>query len=483
MHVSLCKNILFFFAKCSRLAKVEFSFQEYPWCNSVPPDSGKDQDVRTRFWTCLFVFLFAASEGHSFAIAGDRIGFIKSIRVGLHEDKIRIVAVLDNLPKDVPVYTPGPEGKLVFPGVMPAPTIHKKLVAHTRALKAHFREIDILYRPDSRETSLTITGGISQSTPHFFTLKHPDRIVADFPFTGTSGNNKKKNQVQSRKKADAPPPRPGQKVIVIPGKKVSREKGVMAVTASLSRPVVYPVRVPRFRVVIDPGHGGKDCGTLGVNGICEKDLVLDIARRLKEKLDSDSRFVVFMTRNGDFFVPLKERTEMANRWKGDLFLSIHANSDQDRSVRGVETFLLNLRSTDDRSRAVAMRENTVLGVSHGDLGAILLTLRVNHKKKRSLEFARDIDRSLSRNLEGRFRDVRDLGIRQAPFYVIMGTAMPAALTEINFLSNPGDARIMASSRYRSQVAYALYRGIVRYYHQVHPEIQAKNLKTPLATHP
>lgn len=439
--------------------------------------------MKTRFWTCSFVFLFAAFQGGAPAFAGDQIGFIKNIRVGLHADKIRIVAVLDKLPKDTPVYTPGPKGMLVFPGVMPSPTIHKKLVAHTGVLKSHFREIVILYRPHARETSLTITGGISRSTPHFFTLRNPDRIVADFPFTGTSGQNQKKSQVQSQKKADATPPRPGQKIIVIPGKKVSREKGVTALRASFPSPASYPIQIPRFRVVIDPGHGGKDCGTLGVNGICEKDLVLDIARRLKDKLDSDSRFVVFMTRNGDFFVPLKQRTELANHWKGDLFLSIHANSDQDRSVRGVETFLLNLRSSDERSRAVAMRENTVLGVSHGDLGAILLTLRVNHKKKRSLEFAGDLHRSLSRNLEGHFKNVRDLGIRQAPFYVIMGTAMPAALTEINFLSNPGDARIMASSQYRSQVAFALYRGIVRYYHQVHPEIQAKNLKTPLLPHP
>ena len=270
---------------------------------------------------------------------------------------------------------------------------------------------------------------------------------------------------------------------MIPGKKVSQRKAPRILPAAFSPSPSLAPRIPRFRVVLDPGHGGKDCGTLGVNGICEKDLVLDIALDLRKRLESDGRFKVLMTRDQDVFIPLKERTDMANRWRGDLFLSIHANSDPNRTVRGLETFLLNLRSSDERSREVATRENTVLGVSHGDLGAILLTLRVNHKKKRSLEFAGDLNRSFTRNLEGRYQSVRNLGIRQAPFYVIMGTAMPAALTEINFLSNPEDARIMASRKYRQLVAQALYRGIVQYYRQVHPEIQAENSRTPLASRP
>ncbi len=427
-----------------------------------------------------FFAVVANSQETPFAYAQNRIGFIKNIRVGLHANRIRIVAVLDRLPKDPPVYTPGPRGSLDFPGLMPSPTIHKKVVAHSGALKAHFREIDIQYAPQNQETRLTISGAISESTPHFFTLHNPDRIVADFPFSARTSSKKK---TSSPRKAETVPPRPGQKVIVIPGKKVSQENVGHILPAAFS-PSTAPVpRAPRFRVVIDPGHGGKDCGTLGVNGICEKDLVLDIALDLQKRLEADPRFRVLMTRNRDVFIPLKTRTDMANQWKGDLFLSIHANSDPNRAVRGLETFLLNLRSSDERSKEVATRENTVLGVSHGDLGAILLTLRVNHKKKRSLEFAGDLDRSFTRNLEGRYQSVRNLGIRQAPFYVIMGTAMPAALTEINFLSNPEDARIMASRRYRQMVAQALYRGIVQYYRQIHPEIQAENNHVPLLSRP
>ncbi len=438
--------------------------------------------MKTRLWIVIVAFfaVVANSQETPFAYAQNRIGFIKNIRVGLHANRIRIVAVLDRLPKDPPVYTPGPRGSLDFPGLMPSPTIHKKVVAHSGALKAHFREIDIQYAPQNQETRLTISGAISESTPHFFTLHNPDRIVADFPFSARTSSKKK---TSSPRKAETVPPRPGQKVIVIPGKKVSQENVGHILPAAFS-PSTAPVpRAPRFRVVIDPGHGGKDCGTLGVNGICEKDLVLDIALDLQKRLEADPRFRVLMTRNRDVFIPLKTRTDMANQWKGDLFLSIHANSDPNRAVRGLETFLLNLRSSDERSKEVATRENTVLGVSHGDLGAILLTLRVNHKKKRSLEFAGDLDRSFTRNLEGRYQSVRNLGIRQAPFYVIMGTAMPAALTEINFLSNPEDARIMASRRYRQMVAQALYRGIVQYYRQIHPEIQAENNHVPLLSRP
>ncbi|MCL4460399.1 MAG: N-acetylmuramoyl-L-alanine amidase [Nitrospirae bacterium] len=438
--------------------------------------------MRTRLWTVFVVFLVLVGifPGGSSAFARNGIGLIQTIRVGLHANRIRIVVVPDKLPKDAPVFTPGPKGALDFPGLMPSPSIHRKLVAHSVSLKHHFREIDIHYTPQNRETHLTITGSISESTPHVFTLRHPDRIVVDFPFSGPVSSGKQKS---SGKKADAPPPRPGQKVIVIPGKKVSQRKAPRILPAAFSPSPSLAPRIPRFRVVLDPGHGGKDCGTLGVNGICEKDLVLDIALDLRKRLESDGRFKVLMTRDQDVFIPLKERTDMANRWRGDLFLSIHANSDPNRTVRGLETFLLNLRSSDERSREVATRENTVLGVSHGDLGAILLTLRVNHKKKRSLEFAGDLNRSFTRNLEGRYQSVRNLGIRQAPFYVIMGTAMPAALTEINFLSNPEDARIMASRKYRQLVAQALYRGIVQYYRQVHPEIQAENSRTPLASRP
>ncbi len=421
----------------------------------------------------LFLSSFLMSPGFLQVVhAQEKIGFIKTLRVGLHADKVRLVAVLDCFPKDQPLYTPGKVGTLILKGVMPSPSIHRKLVAQSRSLKAHLKEITIRYSPDTQETLLTVEGEVSGATPHSFTLKNPDRIVVDFPFS--AGVSKKGSKAKSSTDRPAPP-KPGQKVFVIPGKKLSSSR--VAPPAPVSRsvqPVHFAERSGRFRVVLDPGHGGKDCGTTSVNGICEKDLVLDIAKRLARRLHADSRFSVFLTRDQDIFIPLRERTRMANRMKGDLFLSIHANSDPNPSVRGIETFLLNLHSSDDRAKQIASRENSELGLSHGDLGSILLTLRVNHKKKSSWEFAKDLDHSLSNTLVGHFDGVRDLGIRQAPFYVIMGTAMPAALTEINFLSNRRDARIMSISAYREQVALALYRGIVRYYKRVHPEMQARN---------
>lgn len=210
---------------------------------------------------------------------------------------------------------------------------------------------------------------------------------------------------------------------------------------------------------------------MSVSGVCEKTLVLDIVRRLATILSRDHRFAVVLTRTGDRFIPLPERTRIANENRGDLFLSVHANADPDRSVRGIETFLLNLHSSDPRAQRIAQRENSALGVSKGDLSAILLTLKINHKKKRSWELANVIDRNLSETLRSDY-PVRDLGVRQAPFYVIMGTTMPAVLAEVNFLSNRTDAGMMDSARFREETARGLYRGIVAYYRTVHPEERA-----------
>ncbi|MHB8543307.1 MAG: N-acetylmuramoyl-L-alanine amidase family protein [Leptospirales bacterium] len=429
--------------------------------------------MRTRMLALvLSLSLFMMAPGLAEVLhAQGKIGFIKSLRVGLHSNKVRLVAVFDGFPKDAPLYTPGKVGTLVFKGAMPSPSIQRRLVAQSVSLKSHLKEITIRYRKQGQETVLTVAGEISASTPHSFTLRNPDRIVVDFPFSAGT-----QNKVSRSKKTSRTPAKPGQKVYVIPGKKLS--DNLADPPASLGRgvqPVQFADHLTRFRVILDPGHGGKDCGTTSVYGICEKELVLDISKRLARRLQADSRFSVYLTRDRDVFIPLRDRTRIANRMKGDLFLSIHANSDPNPSVRGIETFLLNLRSSDGRSKEVASRENSELGLSHGDLGSILLTLRVNHKKKRSWEFAHDLDESIIRTLVGRYDGVRDLGIRQAPFYVIMGTAMPAALTEINFLSNRQDARIMDNSAYREQVSLALYQGIVRYYQRVHPEIQARNL--------
>lgn len=410
------------------------------------------------------------------AKAENGLGFIKKVRIGLHSDKVRLVVELDAPFPGKPDYTPGTVGKLVLKGVMPSPTLHERLVVQSKELKKHLRRIVIQYRPNSRETVLTVEGSVADSSPRSFSLSSPNRIVVDFPFSALlSGHAKPKTtRSETHSKSEAPnPARPGQKVYVIPGKKLSGSETSPSVL-SPKKTVGFDSVSPRFRVVLDPGHGGKDCGTKSVDGTCEKDLVLDITRRVARLLHEDNRFSVFLTRDSDVFIPLKDRTRMANNWKGDLYLSIHANADPDPSVRGIETFLLNLRSSDPRAREVAERENSELGLSRGDLGAILLTLRVNHKKKHSWEFAQDVDLKLSETLSEKYPGVKDLGIRQAPFYVIMGTVMPAVLAEINFLSNRSDARLMSDSGYREHVAVGLYQGIVQYYRRVHPEIQAQN---------
>ncbi len=416
--------------------------------------------------------ILLASAG--FSPAAD-LSFIQKVRVGLHRHTVRIVLAMDRptaKPRLSPATTDRPS--VTLPGVMPGAGVHRSLVVHSPEFRKYLSSIDIAYDPSGRETRLSIRFVHPVPAPRIFLLSHPPRIVMDFAVRSGKGT------------APRPAPSARRRRIVIPGKSLppsspsaapptaaphSAPSGIVPsggnpgphIMAATFDPAARP-----FRVVLDAGHGGRDCGTTSVSGVCEKTLVLDIVKRLRRILQRDPRFLVILTRSDDHFVPLPERTRIANDSHGDLFLSVHANADPDRSVRGLETFLLNLHSSDARAQRIAQRENSALGVSRGDLSAILLTLKINHKKKRSWELAQEIDDNLSRSL-GADYPVRDLGIRQAPFYVIMGTTMPAVLTEVNFLSNRTDARLMDSPRFREKTARALYRGIVAYYASVHPE--------------
>jgi N-acetylmuramoyl-L-alanine amidase len=437
------------------------------------------------------LFLLTASiffAGTPGAQAGSP-AFIEHVRVGLHQKTVRIVLTLDRRPSSPVVkkqITARPEIRL--PGVMPGATVHRRLLVRNPSFRRYLSAVWIDYDPTNRSTRLSLRFVHPVGTPHVFVLNHPMRLVLDYPLPGkgaaiSPGTSPRKS---------AAPHKPHR--IVIPGKTLpSPHKSVPAPGTQAPAAPELPTSSPpvpsegdgapralnalfsspvhRFRVVLDAGHGGKDCGTTSVSGVCEKTLVLDIVKRLAAILSHDHRFSVILTRKSDRFIPLPERTRIANENRGDLFLSVHANADPDRSVRGIETFLLNLHSSDPRAQRIAQRENSALGVSRGDLSAILLTLKINHKKKRSWELANVIDRNLSETLRSNY-PVRDLGIRQAPFYVIMGTTMPAVLAEVNFLSNRTDAGMMDSSRFREETARGLYRGIVAYYRTVHPEERA-----------
>jgi N-acetylmuramoyl-L-alanine amidase len=215
------------------------------------------------------------------------------------------------------------------------------------------------------------------------------------------------------------------------------------------------------RVVIDPGHGGKDTGTIGPNGLMEKELVLDVALRLGKLITRQLGAEVIYTRSTDVFIPLEERTRIADRQKADLFISIHANSSAAPSATGVETYYFNLNS-DRTGLDLAMRENASSGSSISDLSDLLHRAVLQTKLEESREFAQKVQESLCANSTRMNSRAHDRGVRQAPFVVLIGATMPSILAEIGFVSNPHDERLMKRSDQRERIAEALLKGVTQY---------------------
>jgi N-acetylmuramoyl-L-alanine amidase len=216
------------------------------------------------------------------------------------------------------------------------------------------------------------------------------------------------------------------------------------------------------RIVIDPGHGGHDTGTIGPTGLMEKDLCLDVAVRLGKIIQQRlSGAEVVFTRTDDTFIPLEERTRIANEARADLFISIHANSSSDHGARGIETYYLNLKGSPD-AMEVAARENATAEESVHDLEDMVKKIARSEKIDESREFAADIQESLSKRIQKTSRTVKDRGVRKAPFVVLIGADMPSILTEISFLSNPADEQLLKKPEHRQRVAEGLYQGVASY---------------------
>jgi N-acetylmuramoyl-L-alanine amidase len=214
------------------------------------------------------------------------------------------------------------------------------------------------------------------------------------------------------------------------------------------------------RIVIDAGHGGHDPGAKN-RSMTEAELVLDVALKLEQLLLKHGGFAVVMTRRDDSFIPLEERTAIANREGADLFLSIHANASRDTSARGVETYFLNL-TTNPAAEAVAARENAASGRSMGQLPDIVKAIALNNKIDESRDFASMIQGSLYTQVRKADKNVRNLGVKQAPFMVLLGATMPSVLAEISFITNKQDAALLKTDKHRQRIAEALYNGVVRY---------------------
>jgi N-acetylmuramoyl-L-alanine amidase len=214
------------------------------------------------------------------------------------------------------------------------------------------------------------------------------------------------------------------------------------------------------RIVIDPGHGGHDPGARGT-GLTEAEVVLDIALRLEKIFETVPDVKVILTRRTDVYVSLEERTAVANRENADLFLSIHANGSRNTKAGGVETYFLNFATNQDAA-AVAARENATSAQSMSTLPDVVKAIALNNKLDESRDFATIVQRELLTQLRPANKELKDLGVKQAPFVVLIGAAMPSVLAEVSFVTNLQEARLLRGASYRQRVAQALFAATRRY---------------------
>jgi N-acetylmuramoyl-L-alanine amidase len=215
------------------------------------------------------------------------------------------------------------------------------------------------------------------------------------------------------------------------------------------------------KIVIDPGHGGKDPGAIGVGGIAEKDVVLSVARKLALKLKKEMGVEVILTRNDDSFVELKERTAIANAQQADLFISLHLNASPNPEARGIETYYLD-NTTDEAANRLAARENAVSRASVTDIQFILSDMIQNLKLEDSITLANRLHASVVSQVGRRYGEVKDLGVKKALFYVLVGARMPSVLVEMFFVTNQSESRALAKESYQDALADALFDGIKKY---------------------
>ena len=285
-----------------------------------------------------------------------------------------------------------------------------------------------------------------------FSLPNPFRLVVDI-----RGPTAQVASRQASPPAEAPPEAPPKTETASIPRPPTTPKPTTDGNHTLSRALGLKVG----RIVIDAGHGGHDTGTIGPTGLMEKDLVLDISRRLGKLLNEQLGAEVVYTREDDTFVPLENRIALANEKQADLFLSIHANSSRSRDVRGVETFYLNFTS-DPEALELAARENALSQKSVHELQDLVRSISRNEKVNESRELARALQGRLHEGLHKSSRRIQNRGVKQAPFVVLIGGSMPSALTEVAFLSNPDDEQLMKSPQGRQSVADALFAGMTKY---------------------
>jgi N-acetylmuramoyl-L-alanine amidase len=323
-----------------------------------------------------------------------------------------------------------------------------------------------------------------------FTLRDPDRLIIDVlgkdvaeaaPVADRPGASAKTGPVEDGAPAPEPTTKAAAKPTPIAKKKADEPAQTRPSPTPVQRPaaaaevavakIITPAKAPNAgtrslvrslglklsRVVIDAGHGGHDTGSIGPGGYTEKDLVLDVALRLKELIETELGAEVVMTRTDDTFVPLESRTAIANQQEADLFISIHANSSRIRAARGVETYFLNFTSSRE-ALETASRENAASERSIHELQDLVKKIMLRDKVDESRELAQYIQRSMTT----RKNAGTDRGVKQAPFVVLIGANMPSILAEVCFISNPQEEKLVKASDSRQAIAQSLFEGVRSY---------------------
>ena len=298
-----------------------------------------------------------------------------------------------------------------------------------------------------------------------YSLYNPNRVVIDFERTKATKETKDTKTETAPVAASEPPspgpaPAPPATAPPTPAPPATAPPATAAANGrggySLSRQLGLGIS----RVVIDPGHGGHDPGAQ-VRGLNEAELVLDIALRLERLLIKEPGVEVVLTRRTNAYVALEERTTIANRSAADVFLSVHANASANAGARGFETYFLNF-APNPEAEALAARENAGSARRMGSLPDIVKAIALNNKIDESRDFAMMVQASMHDVLRKTDRNARSLGVKQAPFTVLIGATMPSVLAEVSFLTNRDEAALLRSQTYRQQIAEALYAGIMKY---------------------
>jgi N-acetylmuramoyl-L-alanine amidase len=237
------------------------------------------------------------------------------------------------------------------------------------------------------------------------------------------------------------------------------KKPVPEIASDRKRPAPRPTGIRK--IVLDPGHGGKDPGAVGAGGIAEKDLVLIIAKKLAVKLKREMGVEVILTRTDDSFIPLEGRTAIANAQEADLFISLHMNASPNADARGLETYYLD-KTTDEASIRLAARENSTSRKNVSDLQFILSDMMQSMKLEDSISLAHRLQTALVGGMSRKIDEVRDLGVKKALFYVLVGARMPSVLVEMLFITNKTEGQAMTQESHQDAMADALFEGIAKY---------------------